>query len=78
MIRQQTRPDDDQLRGMHEIQRWTGYSEKAIAVLVESEGFPAAIIAGKWESSKSLITEWRRATILCKSRQAVSEAPCSV
>lgn len=53
----------DGLRGMAAISAYSGYGERSIKALVEIEGFPAAIIAGAWESSRSMIDEWRREQI---------------
>ncbi|OIO03167.1 MAG: hypothetical protein AUJ49_05030 [Desulfovibrionaceae bacterium CG1_02_65_16] len=65
--------DKDTLRSMKEICAHTGYADNTIVTLVKEQGFPAAIIAGKWESSRALIAEWRLEQIRLSVSRAKAE-----
>lgn len=60
----------DGLRGMAAIAAYSGYGERSIKALVAEDGFPAAIIAGAWESSRALIDTWRRERIMSGAKRA--------
>jgi hypothetical protein len=54
----------DGLRGMPRIEAYSGYSEKVVRRIVVEMDFPAwQIVDATWESSKSMIDEWRRQQI---------------
>ena len=49
----------DQLVGINAIERHVRRSRATIISWVQERGFPAKKIDGRWESSVSLINEWR-------------------
>lgn len=48
------------LRGMDEIERVTQMSEHTIRRLVTEEGFPAAIVNGRWRAVEEDVIKWIR------------------
>lgn len=50
----------DGLRGMYEICQYAGLSEKKVRQAIKTMDFPARILFGRWESSRTMIDEWRR------------------
>lgn len=55
---------DTRLTGLTTICKYCGASEIAMYRWIKEYDFPAAKIAGVWESDKVLILRWRRAMIL--------------
>lgn len=51
--------EGDGLRGLGNIAAYSQYGEKTVKELAEKHGFPAVQFFGAWESSKTLIDEWR-------------------
>lgn len=54
----------DTLRGMAAIVEYSGYSKKIVKDYHQTKGFPMTFLGGAWESSKSMIEDWRRQQIL--------------
>ena len=52
------------LIGQKEIVEFTRRNWRVIKVLIETKGFPAVKVGGRWESDTELIREWRRKQIL--------------
>ncbi len=53
----------DALTGMKEICGYINRSEPTVLDLIRKQDFPAKKIGGVWESSKSLVDTWRKATV---------------
>jgi len=52
------------LIGKKEIAKFTQRNWRVIKVLIETKGFPAIKLGGRWESDAELIRQWRRKQIL--------------
>ena len=51
------------LRGMPEIERINKMDEATIRKCVEDDGFPAALIKGRWRAVEEDVIEWMRGKI---------------
>jgi len=55
------------LRGMPEIEKLTQMDEATIRKCVRSDGFPAAIVRGRWRAIEEDILKWLREQVCKKS-----------
>ena len=51
------------LRGMLALERLTQMDENTIRKCIENDGFPAALINGRWRAVEEDVIEWMRAKI---------------
>ena len=51
------------LSGLGEISRYVGRDKRTVLRWIQELSFPAKLMAGRWESDKLLVDEWRRKTI---------------
>lgn len=51
--------ESDGLRGLTRIAAFAQYGQNTVKRMIEQERFPAIMVDGAWESSKTLIDEWR-------------------
>jgi len=52
------------LIGKKAIEKFTQRNWRVIKVLIETKGFPAVKLGGRWESDTELIRQWRKKQIL--------------
>jgi len=52
------------LIGKKEIEKFTQRNWRVIKLLIETKGFPAVKLGGRWESDTELIRQWRKKQIL--------------
>ena len=57
------RRDKKILRGMHELEKLTKMDEATIKQAVKKDGFPAALIKGRWRAVEEDVVRWLRAKI---------------
>ncbi|MBW1983067.1 MAG: hypothetical protein JRJ12_17870 [Deltaproteobacteria bacterium] len=61
------------LRGMPALERLTRMDETTIRKCIEHEGFPAALINGRWRAVEEDVIEWMRERIArCNGADSVT------
>ena len=54
---------DQVLIGIKEIEEYARRNWRVIKVLIDTKGFPAVKVGGRWESDPELIKQWRQEQI---------------
>lgn len=48
------------LQGTKEISEYAGRPWNTVKILIKDHKFPAVLLNGRWESDKTLISNWRK------------------